>query len=119
MRLFKKHTDALASKLDGEDVKNIKNAVADDAVRGWSVFDSDGVELISEGVSETVTAVCSNILDLSVKVGDELNETDTRPSITLIKGSREMHAEALMSANIVILRDKVSGGFRTEAHNGR
>lgn len=56
--MFKKHSDALASTLDGEDVKHIKDAVADDTVRGCSIFDADGIEITSEGVSETVTAVC-------------------------------------------------------------
>lgn len=119
MRLFKKHTDELSSTLDGEEVKYIKEAVADDKVRGWSVFDADGIEITSEGVSETVTAVCSNVLDLSVRVGSELNETDTKPSITFLKGAREMHTEPLKTANIVVLRDKASGGIRKESQHGR
>ena len=118
MRLFKKHTDALSSVLDGEEVKKIKNAVADDAVRGWSVFDADGIEVISEGVSETVTAVCSNAIDLASRIGAELNETDTSPSITFLKGSRELHAETLTAANLIILRDN-SGGGRKEMRHGR
>lgn len=118
MRLFKKHTDALASVLDGEEIKRIKNAVADDAVRGWSIFDADGVEVISEGVSETVTAVCSNAIDLASKIGTELNETDVNPSLTFLKGSREMHAETLNTANLIVLRDNAGGG-RKEMRHGR
>lgn len=118
MRLFKKHTDALSSVLDGEEVKRIKNIVADDAVRGWSIFDAEGIEVISEGVSETVTAVCSNAIDLASKIGDELNETDAKPSITFLKGSREMHAEALSTTNMIVLRDNAGGG-RKEVRHGR
>ena len=118
MRLFKKHTDALSSVLDGEEVKKIKNSVADDAVRGWSVFDENGIEIVSEGVSETVTAVCSNAIDLASRIGSELNETDVKPSITFLKGSREMHAETLNASNMIVLRDNAGGG-RKEARHGR
>ncbi len=116
MRLFKKHTDALASKLDGEEVKAIKDAVGDDTVRGWSVFDAEGIEIVSESVSETVTAVCSNVLDLAETIGTELNETDPKPSITFIKGARELHAEPLAAANLVVLRDKTSGMRKEASH---
>ena len=118
MRLFKKHTDILSSVLDGEEVKKIKDAVADDAVRGWCVFDAEGVEVISEGVSETVTAVCSNALDLSVRVGAELSEPDEKPSITFLKGSKEMSAEPIGTANLIVLSEK-SSGIRKEARHGR
>ncbi|MEM7719446.1 MAG: hypothetical protein AAF222_09585 [Pseudomonadota bacterium] len=116
MRLFKKHTDVLASVLDGEEVKAIKNAVADDAVRGWSVFDANGVEIVSEDVSDTVTAVCSNSIDLAAKIGGELNETDVKASITFIKGSREMQVSCLMGANMIVLRDNTSGGRKEALH---
>ncbi|MEM6385002.1 MAG: hypothetical protein AAF718_02075 [Pseudomonadota bacterium] len=118
MRLFKKHTDALSSVLDGEEIKTIKSAVADDAVRGWSVFNADGIEVISEGVSETVTAVCSNAIDLASKIGAELSESEIRPSITFMKGSREMHTEALRTANMIVLRDNANGGRKEVRHGG-
>ncbi len=75
--------------------------------------------LHAEAISETVAAVYSNVLDLAVKVGAELDETDTNPSITFLKGAREMQAEPLRSANTVVLRDKASGGIRKEAQHGR
>lgn len=118
MRLFKKHTDILSNVLDGEEVKQIKNAVADDAVRGWSVFDAEGIEVISEGVSETVTAVCSNALDLASKIGSELSEPDAKPSITFLKGSREMSAAPMGRANLIVLSEK-SSGLRKEARHAR
>lgn len=118
MRLFKKHTDILSSVLDGEEVKKIKAAVADETVRGWSVFDADGIEVISEGVSETVTAVCSNALDLAAKVGAELSEPDVQPSITFLKGSKEMSAEPLGQANMIVLSEK-SSGIRKEVRHAR
>ncbi|MEO1536758.1 MAG: hypothetical protein AAFR73_03435 [Pseudomonadota bacterium] len=92
--------------------------MADDAVRGWSVFDANGIEVESEGVSETVTAVCSNAIDLASKIGTELNEMDVRPSITFLKGAREMHAETLGTANMIVLRDNAGGG-RKEVRHGR
>ncbi|MEO0917850.1 MAG: hypothetical protein AAFY31_12850 [Pseudomonadota bacterium] len=116
MRLFKRHTDDLASLLDGEEIKTIKNTVADTDVRGWSVFDADGVGLASEDVSETVTAVCSNAIDLAAKIGRELNETDVKASITFVKGAREMHVSCLMNANMVVLSDHTSGGRKETSH---
>lgn len=116
MRLFKKHTDALVPVLDGEEVKTIKNVVAENDVRGWSVFDANGVGLVSEDVSETITAVCSNAIDLAAKIGGELNETDVKASITFIKGAREMQVSCLMTANMVVLRDHTSGGRKESLH---
>ncbi len=49
--------------------------------------------LHAETIPETVTAVYSNVLDLAFKVGAGLDETDTNPSITFLKGACEMHAE--------------------------
>ena len=96
MRMFKKHSDTLSAALDSEEISKIKDLIGEDAVRGWSVFDHDGVELASESVSETVDA----------------------PTLTFMKGLREMQAETLGKANVIILRDKFGSAGR-EVRHGR
>ena len=118
MRLNKKHTDSLSEVLDGEELKRAKKIVSDATVRGWSVFDKKGVEVLSENVSETITAVCSHAIDLTSKIGVELNETDEKPTMTFSKGLREMHAETFSKANMIVLRDKSNATGR-EAHHAR
>lgn len=118
MRLFKKHTDALASVLHTDAVGCVKDVVGSDAVRGWSVFDVDGVEIAGEGVSETTIAVCSNAIDLATNIGAELNETDPKPTITFMKGAREMQTVRLDAANLLVLRDNANGTGK-EARHGR
>ena len=113
MRLNKKHTDSLSEVLDIEELKKAKDIISDEAVRGWSVFDKDGVEVLSENVSETVTAVCSNAIDLTSKIGVELNESDEKPTMTFTKGLREMQAETFSQANMIVLRDKNTAGRET------
>jgi len=117
MRLAKKHNEALASALESEALKTVKETIVDDAVRGWSVFDVDGVEISSENMPETATAVCSNVIDLATNIGAELNETDEHPTLTFIKGMREMHAVSFETANLVVLRNKSSNASR-ENRNG-
>jgi len=116
MRLNKKHSDALSGVLDTEELKKAKDIILDDAVRGWSIFDHDGVEVVSESVSETVTAVCSNAIDLTSKIGVELNESDEKPTMTFTKGMREMYAETFNKANMIVLRDKSNNSGREARH---
>lgn len=111
MRLVKKHTDVLSGTLGSDDIEGIKTAISEDSARGWSVFDHDGAELMSEGLSETVTAVCSNLLDIATSVGKELDEGSSTPAMTLVKGGVELHAEPLEAANVLVLAEK-STGFR-------
>ena len=116
MRLNKKHTDKLSSVLNSEELKTAKNIVLDDAVRGWSVLDRDGVVVLSEKASETVTAVCSNAIDLATKIGVELNESDPTPVMAFTKGRREMHTETFSKASMVVLLDKSTGAAREARH---
>lgn len=117
MRLDKKQSDALTSTIGSGEVGKIREAIADDGVLGWSIFDGDGGELASKGVPETVTAVCSNVLDLAMQVGSDLGEEAQAPSLTFLKGTREMQMTPLDEINLLVVRDK-SAGFRKEQRNG-
>ncbi len=117
MRPTKKHNEALSSALESDALETVNEAILEDSVRGWSVFDPDGVEISSDNVPDTVTAVCSNVIDLATNIGAELNETDAHPTLTFTKGKREMHAVSLDQANVVVLRNK-SGGASRETRNG-
>lgn len=111
MRLVKKQIDTLSKSLNDNDIATIKSAILDDNARGWSVFDQDGVEVLNEGLSETVTAVCSNLLDLATAVGTEIDEGASPPAMVLSKGGVELRAEPLQAANVLVLTEK-SSGFR-------
>lgn len=117
MRLDKKQGDALNSAIGSGEVSKLREAINDDGVLGWSVFDGDGGEVASKGVSDTVTAVCSNVLDLAMQVGADLGEEAEAPSLTFIKGSREIQLTPLEAVNMLVVRDK-SSGFRKEQRNG-
>lgn len=118
MRFAKKESDAVAAVLDAEEMKRAREIISDSGVRGWSVFDRDGVIVYSQGVSETAVAVASNAIDLATGIGSELNESDTRPTMTFMKGAREMHAETFARANMIVMREKGSASGR-ESHNVR
>lgn len=113
MRVAKKESDALSSVLEDGELKKVKTVLGDDSVLGWSVFGGDGVEVASDGVTEMVTAVTSNILDLATKIGIELGEEAPRPSVSFSKSSMEMYSVPLNDMNVLVVRDK-SGGFRKE-----
>ena len=117
MRLDKKQGDVLNDAMDSSEVSTLREAIGDDSVFGWSVFDSDGGEVASNGLSETVTAVCSNVLDLAMQVGADLGEEAETPSLTFVKGTREMQMTPLETVNMLVVRDK-SAGFRKEQRNG-
>jgi len=117
MRLDKKQGDALNSAINSGEVSKVREAISDDGVFGWSVFDGDGGQVASNGVSETMTAVCSNVLDLAMQVGSDLGEEAEAPSLTFVKGTREMQMVPLETVNMLVVRDK-SAGFRKEQRNG-
>lgn len=117
MRLDKKQNEALGESLSTDEIGTVREAIGDDAVFGWSIFDGDGGEVASNGVSETVTAVCSNVLDMAMQVGTDLGEEAEAPALTFIKGTREMQMIPLETVNMLVVRDK-SAGFRKEQRNG-
>jgi hypothetical protein len=52
-----------------------------------------------------------------MQVGSDLGEEAEAPSLTFIKGTREMQMTPLDTVNMLIVRDK-SIGFRKEQRNG-
>ena len=113
MRVLKKSSDALSNVLSDDALKRTKAVLNDDGVVGWSVFDTDGIEIASDGVSDRVTAVTSNILDLAAQIGEQLGEDAARPSVSLSKTALEMYSLPIEDVNLLVVRDK-SGGFRKE-----
>ena len=113
MRVPQDCSEILANAMSVDAFKQTKSVLNDDGVVGWSVFDSDGAEITSDGVSDRVTAVTSNILDLATQIGEQLGETDARPSVSFSKAALEMYSVAVEDVNLLVVRDK-SGGFRKE-----
>ena len=108
MTLSKQKLEALKDVLPDNELKDVKALLPDDAIEGWSVFDQEGIEKASDGISEMVTAVCSNVLDLADSIGAEIDEASRRPSISFLKGSQELHVGLSGSAHVLVLRDNAS-----------
>lgn len=117
MGISKNHKDALATVLTDTEGQEFESVIGDASVQGWSVFDADGAAVASDGVSETVMAVCSNILDMAKLVGEDLGEGEPRPALTFAKRGLEMYTLPLTAANVLVVKDK-SSGFRREFRNG-
>lgn len=118
MKLSDQDLEALSTLLNPSEGEHLEKTIDDDAVQGWSVFDAAGEPVASDGVSETVMAVCSNILDMARFVGDELGESEPRPALTFAKKNIEMFTMPVEAANILVIKDK-SSGARKEFGNGR
>lgn len=118
MQVLQENSEALSLVLAPENVEAIKKVIGDESVLGWSVFDANGVGVASDGVSGTVTAVCSNIIDLAGGLGEQLGEDKPRPAITFGRSGMEMYTLPIADVNILVVRNKTSG-FRKEFSNAR
>jgi len=118
VKLSDQELEAINAVLTPSEGKEFASVIEDDAVQGWSVFDANGAAVASNGISQTVMAVCSNILDMANFVGDELGESNPRPALSFAKRNVEMFTLPLEMANVLVVKDK-SSGFRREFRNGR
>ncbi|MEO0992025.1 MAG: hypothetical protein AAFX00_13895 [Pseudomonadota bacterium] len=104
--------------VSASELMEVREILEESNVIGFSIFDTDGNPVESEGVGETEIAVFSNIVDRSVKIGVELGETVPRPSILLSGRESELVALPLEKANLLILKQKSSGIRREYRHAG-
>lgn len=98
------------------ELKEVETILEDENVVGYSIFDTDGTAVDTEGVGETAVAVFSNIFEQTEKIGSELGEASPRPSIMFTGRDMELVALPLERANVLVLKEKNSG-IRREYRN--
>ena len=113
MRVRKKQNDAMSGILIEDERTEVKQAIPDDGVKGWSVLYADGNVVTGSDISEKASAVCANIIDLAMQVGVQLGDDAPRPSLTFSKKNMVMYTHPIADANLLVVRDK-SSGFRAE-----
>lgn len=102
--------------LASSEISELQDILTDEKTVGYSIFDTEGTAVQSDGVGETAIAVFSNIFEQTVRIGDELGEEHSRPSIMFSGRDMELVALPLANANILVVKEK-GAGIRREYRN--
>lgn len=108
---MKINTGRLEDHVEDAEMSELKDLVDQDNVVGYSVINDAGEAIDFEGVSETAIAVFTNIFEHTEKIGEELGESSTRPSIMFSGRDMELVALPLKSASALVVKEK-GGGLR-------